>query len=360
MKDKILINLSRIGKKGTGLYVFSKDVVRCLSSYTDNISIVASKSVDIGCNKSVTWVPDWISMTQDISRIRPILWLLYATFFFPGKKYRILSTTHHVVPRVKKQIVTIHDLRPYFFPDTILQRFYFRYLLPRKTKRVDGILTVSEATKKLIIVKCNVPSEKIYVVPNCVDVSKFFPRLASASSKELYLLMVGATWPHKNAHELIENHEIWSGKYRLKIIAGDGRYREKLIHLVMRLKLMDKVDFIGYISESELVSLYQNAAALVYPSLMEGFGIPPLEAMACGIPVIASDIEVFREMYSAVPIYVELGERTSWENAFKLLDNKEFIANKIQVGFQISKEFTMEKMCSALVSAILNIWPDLE
>lgn len=360
VKDKMIINLSRIGKNGTGLFIFSKHVTKCIKSHFDRISIAASKSVDVGCDVPRVRVPEWISMTQAISTIRPILWLLYMIFFFPKRAGRILSTTHHAVPMAKKQIITIHDIRPYFYADSFVQQFYFRQLLPRIAKKVDGILTVSTSTKQLIVECYSVDPEKIYVVPNCIDVSRFCQKVAVVSNDTPYLLMVGATWKHKNAHELIERVSLWSDKYRLKILSGSGKNRESLKELVIRFDLEDKIDFVGYLSESELISLFQNASALVYPSLMEGFGIPPIEAMACGVPVIVSDIPIFREIYGDTPIYVELGKPSSWSAAFELLADRDLIAKKIQDGLQKAKEYTEERMCSALVNAITSIWPDLE
>jgi len=360
MKNEIIVNLSRIGKNGSGLFIFSKSLVKCLSSSFENISIVAPDCIDIDNIATKYQVPNWVAMASSVSIIRPILWFIYSTLFFPFKNSRILSTTHHAVPGAKNQIITIHDLRPYFMPDSILQKIYFKYMLPRYVHKVAGILTVSETTKQLIVECYDIVSEKIHVVPNCVDITLFKPTQTSLSTDKPYLLMVGSTWKHKNAHELIERSTLWTDKYRLKILAGHGKYKESLYGLVNNLNLKDKVDFVGYLSDSELIMLYQNASALIYPSLMEGFGIPPIEAMACGVPVIVSDISVFRETYGDVPIYVELGNSSSWEYAFNLLNNQDVIALKINRGLQKATEYSEERMCASLVKAITTIWPDCE
>jgi len=122
--------------------------------------------------------------------------------------------------------------------------------------------------------------------------------------------------------------------------------------------LTDRVEFIDYVNERQLVVFYQQAAALVYPSLIEGFGIPPLEAMACGVPVIVSDIPIFREIYGDVPIYVNLGSPDSWALAFKQLANEPYVAKKIALGQKKSQEYSKERMCRELFHAITALWPN--
>jgi glycosyltransferase involved in cell wall biosynthesis len=92
---------------------------------------------------------------------------------------------------------------------------------------------------------------------------------------------------------------------------------------------------------------------------MEGFGIPPLEAMACGVPVIVSDIEVFRETYGGVPIYVELNNPESWKQAFDSLEDSQLIMARRLLGLELVRSFSLERMSISLMHAIEAIWPDL-
>lgn len=357
---QLLLNLSRIGKNGTGLFIYSKSFLKCLESKFTNITVVASKTLKIKCKSPIIYVPSFISITQSVSKIRPILWLIYSLFFFPDKKSRIISTTHHAVLGAKHQIVTIHDLRPYFYPDSILQKIYFKWILPFSIKKLDGIFTVSEFTRQLIHQYYRVPLEKIFVIPQFINTSHYFAIQKNAEDTKPYLLMVGATWYHKNAHEVIENNSLWSKKYRLKILCGQGSYRKKLQSLVEYYHIGELVDFLDYVTDSELSNLYQNATALIYPSYMEGFGIPPLEAMACGIPVIVSDIPVFREVYGDVPIYVKLGDFDSWAKGFSLLEQNNYISEKIMLGYEKVKEYSEERMLKKIIEGILEIWPEMQ
>lgn len=356
---RIVINLSRLGSQGTGLAIYSRAVVDCLKASFRDLAVVGGSEADYGKNVEKIPAPRWVTITSSISRIRPILWLIYSIFLFPKKEGRIVGTTHHAIPGARRQVVTVHDLRPYFFPDSMLQRLYFKHVLPLLLRRIDGVLTVSETTKGLIVAYYGLPSSRVHVVPNCVDTSRFRQGDPGEKDGEPYLLMVGATWHHKNAHEVLAMSHLWSDRYRLKILAGEGNYKHLLKAVVEQKGLQSRVDFVDYLSEPGLILLYQCASALVYPSLMEGFGIPPLEAAACGVPVIVSDIPVFREIYGGFPIYVRLADEQSWREAFDLLQDFRFLKEKKALGLARSKVFTKERMCMELGKAIQDVWPDL-
>lgn len=360
--NKLYINLTRIGKNGSGLFRYSERFIDCISAIIkeSDLYVIHSSQAEINKDKIKNInVPGIISNTPGISLLRPILWYFYSYWFFPKLDGKVITTTHHVVPGIKRQIITIHDLRPYFYPDSVLQKVYFRYILPYKVKQIDGIITVSNATKELIANYYKINPNKIFVVPNVVDIKSFKQEKKNRNIEVPYLLMIGSTWKHKNAHEVIEMFETWAHKYSLKIVAKKGAYAEHLKKMVAKRKLNDKVQFIEhYITELELIELYQDASALIYPSLMEGFGIPLIEAMACGIPVIASDIEVFREVCGDIPIYIKHGDKQSWHEAIESLDDKVLISSKIQAGLKKSSYYNEERMKNGIIEVIKKTWSD--
>jgi glycosyltransferase involved in cell wall biosynthesis len=201
---------------------------------------------------------------------------------------------------------------------------------------------------------------KIFVVYIAVDLDVARTEVTCPPKDESapYLLMVGASWKHKNAMEMLEEHSRWAPRFRLKILAGAGQYRERLQKRAMELGLAQRVDFIETASEAELADLYRGCSSLVYPSLMEGFGLPPLEAMAHGRPVIVSDIPVFREILGDAPYFVELGNSASWERAFSELPARgsEAELERSRKGIAIASRYTREKMCAALIGALASIW----
>lgn len=133
-------------------------------------------------------------------------------------------------------------------------------------------------------------------------------------------MAVGASWPHKNIHSFIKNKNVWAGLYDLIIVCGRTDYAISLQKMVSELELTDKVKFVHEISFNELKILYSEAYALVYPSLDEGFGIPPIEAMASNTPVIVSDIPVFREVLTDSALYVNPDDAKSWQSAIKSIE----------------------------------------
>jgi len=254
----------------------------------------------------------------------------------------------------------VHDLRPYFEPDTWVQKFYFHVMLARALRRCDGIITVSETSKRDIIAVYGIDEQKIRVVPNAVDPpsAKFESRPNLEGDGVPYLLMVGASWKHKNAMEVLEEHDSWRRDFRLTIVAGEGQYCEQLKKRATNLGISEDVNFLHELSEAELEGLYRGCSALVYPSRMEGFGLPPLEAMARGKPVIVSDIPVFRELFGDAPYFVELGNSASWRRVFAELIQTESgsQAKHCSDGLTVAAKYSRERMCTALTAALERIW----
>jgi glycosyltransferase involved in cell wall biosynthesis len=351
----IIVNASRIGRVG-GLRGFARAVVHCLEGVS-GVSTVAPTGIHLTGEIEQQYVPACLASSARISVLRPVLWLAYGAFCFPGSRSnRVLCSTHHVLPFRKHQIVTIHDIRPYYHPDSWVQAVYYRFVLPSALKRCDGILTVSESSRNLLVSVYRIESERVHVVPNVVDCEFLGPAAAEAADASGYLLTVGSSLKHKNVTELLRMHKYWASKYRLKIVASAGQYRKVLLKMVNELAMQDRVEFLPEVSPAELLSLYQHCAALVYPSTMEGFGLPPLEAMACGGPVIVSDIAPFRELYGEVPIYVQLGETESWRAAFAALDG--YSGARIRSGVEHARSYSHAQMRIALFRALRTIWGD--
>jgi glycosyltransferase involved in cell wall biosynthesis len=352
---KILINASRIGEVG-GLYTFTEGLLRCFED-DPKTEVLLPEGVKINSSLPRVNVPSWLASSSRVSVFRPILWWLYSLSMFPAtRKTRILCTTHHVVPFRMRQVVFVHDLRPYFYPDTALQKFNFRWLLPRALRKCDGVLTVSETSRKLIASIYNIDVSRIYVVPQVVN-SGFFTEDTPVSIEEQYLLTVGSTWPHKNVEEILRMHRHWASKYRLIIVGGQGQYMESLKKIVASIGLQGRVSLLNDVSSEKLRSLFRGCTALIYPSIMEGFGIPPFEAMSCGKPVILSDIEVFHELHGDLPFYVRLGDESSWARAITALDS--FDDERRQAGISHAQAYSISRFKTSLFSALINIWGEV-
>ncbi len=352
----LLLNASRVPAVG-GLHAFTASVLSCIASACgEGTAALVSRCTKVPKGIERLEAPSSITMLSTSSWLRSVQGFLYSAL--QSWRYRdrpVLATTHLGFPGHRCQILTVHDVRPRLMPDSWVHILYFRYMLPRALRRANGILTVSQASRNAIAQTYGIALEKIYVVPNVVRTvspAEIPPRPQEAP----YLLMVNATFRHKNAGELLDQHVLWSSRYRLKILAGKGSYRDKLCSQVKRLGLTARIDFLPQISDKELASLYMNAAALVYPSLLEGFGLPPAEAMAYGTPVIVSDIPVFHEIFDDAPLFVRLGDATSWQQALDGIEEARTPERKAHAR-RIAGQYTDERMCAALMEALRDIWP---
>ena len=196
-------------------------------------------------------------------------------------------------PETIPQVVMVHDLRPISHPERSFQSLYFRSWVPPLLRSCRHVLTNSQFTAREIQRCTGLPDSRITVTPLGYDDQAFKPGPPPpGSQKQPYLLHVGQAYPHKNLRRLIQAFAEIAPRYpelRL-VLAGKPHPTETpvLRGMVRELDLLERVEFLSYVPYSELPDLYRGALAFVYPSLWEGFGLPILEAMACGTPVITS------------------------------------------------------------------------
>lgn len=211
------------------------------------------------------------------------------------------------------QAITIHDLLPILFPDTYPRlKYYFQYILPRLVQNSTAILTVSEQTKQDIERYFPVGDRPIHVVYQSYPSDVFYPiDLARQNdvkrhyNLDRFILGVGETRPYKNMRRLIEAFaRIEAEDLELAIVGKINKMDDTITQLPQQLKISDRVKFLGFVPDSDLAALYSAATAFVFPSLYEGFGIPPLEAMACGCPAIVSRVASLPEVCGCAAYYV--------------------------------------------------------
>lgn len=200
-------------------------------------------------------------------------------------------------------VVTLHDLIPLKHPETekLAAQLYWRLQIPIAARRSDFIITDSEHARGEIMADFNVPAARIRAIMLGFDPAMGGERDESATRKVLarynlpadYILYVGTIQPRKNLATLIEAFHLFKRKanlpHKLVIVGRKGWLYDRLFARIRELGLDDEILFTGFVPDEELPSIYERASVFVYLSLFEGFGLPPLEAMACGVPVICSD-----------------------------------------------------------------------
>ena len=218
---------------------------------------------------------------------------------------------------MRRQVCTIHDVLPLDHPEWFGPRFValYRWLLPRLVERVQHIIAISEFTKTRIVERFRIDPAKVSVVPNGVNLDWACSQEDHAGgirkkfgmNGHSYVLCVGALGPRKNLARLLT---AWSrltkefkDHFRLVVVGEKGR--TAVFGEVTLGEMPPGVILTGYVSQQELAALYSGATAFVYPSLYEGFGLPPLEAMACGVPVITSATTSIPEVMGDAGILID-------------------------------------------------------
>jgi glycosyltransferase involved in cell wall biosynthesis len=241
----------------------------------------------------------------------------------------------------KNQIVTVHDLafleNPQWFSKNF-RRFY-QFVIPQICNSSKHILTVSEFSKNEIISKIGIDPDKISVLPNGAR-SEFFKPKESAKRKN-YILTVSSIDPRKNFRFLIEAFKKWNPDSVELIIIGDKPKSFKDDPTLSALCDGSNIIFTGRVSDADLLTYYQEASLFVYPSIYEGFGIPPLEALLCNTPVLLSDIPVFKENYSEIASFSSPTNVDDFSKALKLNYENPTPVNQRFLN-EMKSEFTWE------------------
>lgn len=252
----------------------------------------------------------------------------------------------------KKQIVTIHDLaflrNPRWFSKTFY--LYYRLLIPYIARHSLKILTVSYFSKKEIIDLLGINEDKIEVIYNAVD-NKF--RYNPEIKKEKYILTVSSIDPRKNLKNLLLAFKNLKLKNYKLIIAGSKNKIFNDIHIKEILHNIPNVEIIGHVNDNELVMLYQKATLFVFPSFYEGFGLPPLEAMASGTPVIVSNTASLPEICGDAAYYIDPWSIESIAKGIQeVLNNKDLQAKLIHKGIKRAKAFSWERSADKLTEVV--------
>lgn len=295
------------------------------------------------------------------------------------EKIDLMHFPHFNVPLLYrgKFIVTIHDLILTHFPtqraSTLGPLKYFikhrayKKVISQAIKKSKKIITVSNYTKKEIIDTFKVNPSKIEVTYEAcsdfkstlahIDKEKFFKEMGIFSP---YILYVGNAYPHKNLELLLEAFkDVITEKIDLQLVlVGKMDYFfERLKNLVNRLKLEKKVVFPGYVTDEELKAFYQNAKLYIFPSKVEGFGLPPLEAMAQGLPVVSSSSSSLPEILGNAAYYFNPDKKEEISMAIKeVLANDKLREEMKKNGYNQVKKYNWEK----LAEQTLNIYNSLE
>lgn len=220
----------------------------------------------------------------------------------------VLFVPAHTLPLIRKPglktVITVHDLGSEYLPDMhqLKQRLYLSFMQKHQLQTATKIIAVSKSTKVDLTARIGISPEKIKVIYEGFDKTLFKPA-RNASPYKNYFLFVGTIQPRKNLERLIE--AVAKTDKILVIVGSKGWMSEKIYKLPKKLGIEERVKFLGYVPDRDLPALYSGAIALTFPSLFEGFGLPILEAQACGCPVLTSNVSSMPEIAGKKAIYVD-------------------------------------------------------
>lgn len=364
---KIAIDLrSAEGRKaGKGVYTFNI-VKNLLKIDKDNDYILYCENPDTSVwnfpNVKIKRIVGngalWqIRALMNVLKEKPDIFFAPSSFIIP-----------YFLPLRIKAVVSIHDLISLLFPDTHQKKAVIieKLLLSRVVKKAKKLCAVSENTKTDLIKMFNVDEKRVEII-YCA-VSNMMKKLEKNEIEEIrksnivpgkYFLAVSTIEPRKNYLNLIRAFSIFSEKhddYKLIIVGKKGWQYKDVFKEVKKLKIEKKVVFPDYIPEDGLVNLYNLSTALVFPSFYEGFGIPPLEAMKCGCPVIAANVSSIPEVLGDAGLFVDPNDPVDISKKMLKIVEDEFVRNDlISKGYKRVEQFSWEKSARKLLSVFNEI-----
>jgi glycosyltransferase involved in cell wall biosynthesis len=284
-------------------------------------------------------------------------WLIGLPLYIRRHRLSLFHGTNYEIPFWNEcpTVVTIHDLSLLLYPETHLKHLVrrSRYRLPLMARLATKVITGAECVKKEIVEHLRVDPQKIAVTPYAPRQS-FRPLSRSDTEQTLirlgvtdnFILFVGTMEPRKNVTtllmafaEILQNTDL---RPQL-VMAGKKGWlvSDKLVHSEAH---NEHVKFVGYVSDSDLQALYSSCVACVYPSLYEGFGLPPLEAMACGAPVIVSDIPALRESTGNAAVLVSPHDHKKLaQSIVEMLGDNDKRAYFSEIGLKHAGQFSWER-----------------
>lgn len=354
MRIGIDCRLSGIEHAGIGRYI--EELVRELIKQEDIHWVLFFQKPN-----QLPWLKDRPNITSIVAEIShyTLAEQTQLPSVFEAAKLDLLHVPHFNVPVLYKGkfVVTIHDLlwhdqrgrnittlSPLMYA---LKYRAYRFVSNQAIKRAIKVIVPAQTVKKLVLSHVpSIKSQKIVVTYEGVD-QKWF-EVCKKRPTEKILFYTGSLYPHKNVMLIVRALQNLP-EYKLYISSSRNVFVDKFMEEVAHLGLKNRVIHLGRLSDAELKTWYQKSFALVQPSLSEGFGLTGIEAFAAGLPVLASDIPIFREVYGACAVYFDPIYDDAFVSAVKVLEtkNREQI---VELGLKQAGKYSWEKMAQSTLS----------
>lgn len=358
---KIGIDARFVGPQGTGLGKYTEKLILNLAKIDKNNQYFIFLKED-------NWSYLKLNRHENFTKVlADVPWYSFAEqlkmpAIFAAQNLDLLHIPHFNVPILYKGefVVTIHDLIHHKFTEYAtttknplvfkLKRLGYKKVIENAVYKSQKIITPSNFVKNDILKNFKIQSSKIIVTYEAAE-EEYFRKTGNWSlATGNYLLYVGNAYPHKNLNHLLDALKILTMNYELKtiklvIVCPRDVFSERLRDEIAKRDLQKNVEVEGYMEPQELSRLFQMASAYVLPSLSEGFGIPGLNAMAVGIPVIASNIPVLKEVYGDAAFYFNPQDpKDIAEKINKVLTEAKTKSDLVEKGKDQVKKYSWLKM----------------
>lgn len=367
-----------VGTKLTGIGRVLIEVLKRIANINENDEYILFKNFDFYDYNELANIRNIKLVDINISKNSPlknIIWHQWA-FQMLQKQYKCdiayIPNFSLLIWKIIPTVVTIHDLIEFNVPGKFskLRMVYRKIIDPLMVRNSNYITTVSECSKKDIIKFCGAKEDKIKVITNAVDQKRFklydketIDKVLNRHNLEYqsYFLFVGTIdYPGKNIMSIIKAYELLKSTKGVKeklVIIGKNGFNAKIIYdYVNQSTYKESIIFTGYLEDSELPLLYAGCKIFIYLSLYEGFGLPVLEAMSCGVPVICSNTSCFPEVIGDLDVLVSpLDIKQIKEKIELLISNKDYYKTIAQESYKRAGHFSWKKSAQEYYNVFKNI-----
>jgi len=351
VRGEVVINARFLTQTITGVQRFAIEICRLLQDLIPEIRFVAPDNIihpDLAAELNV----------ETYGKLSSHFWeQLELPLYLRRLGNPLLVNLCNTAPvYYNNKVVCIHDLSSFINPQWFSKSFatVYKIILPQIARSSKKIITVSNFSKDSLHSILNIPKTDIEVIYNGVS-ENFISNntLTSVNKYGHYILSVSSIEPRKNLKNLIQAFKLADITGIKLVIVGAGSKVFNDPDLKMLVQDREDIIFTGYLSDTNLAEVYQKARLFVYPSLFEGFGIPPLEAMYCGCPTIVSNTSSLPEVCGDASYYVNPLEPNEIAQAIKLLaENEEIRKTLILKGLKRARTFNWKNSAEKLASII--------
>lgn len=354
------IPLSKL-KTGVGHYTFELAQALAVVSPADDFQLVSPLSYTPALRGLLDQeAPQNLKAVQaETTGLGKHWWTIGLPSYIRRNPLALFHGTNYDIPLLTgcRTVLTIHDLASHLYPETLQTRSVrrARYRLPIMARRATMIITPTRAVRSEVCERLHVGPEKVVAVHHAprpcfrpCSPSETIETRTRLGIDDDFLLFVGTIEPRKNLLRLIRAFEDMLTKTRLRpqlVIAGqEGWLTDELFDHIKSRDFGDRLCWTGYVSDEDLCSLYSSCRAFIYPSIYEGFGLPPLEAMACGAPVISSRIPSIMEVLGdAAHLVSPVDVHALSESMIQLWENADERHRLSEAGKARSAQFSWER-----------------